>query len=218
MPEPRAATSGLISIRSTATPASARWMAVAAPARPLPTTRTLFTAGIGALLLDGDGVDRGADGTCHGERSGGEPEVVAAVVGTVGGECVEVPHLADEQADVRDGDLVQRLECDVELVGPHLEAPRVGGDAGDLGAVQPVGRGERQTGGVAAGVIAPALATGPGQAAGADPHEVATAHPRGLALRRDRRLEVVGSDREAVGKFAIGAERPADVEQDPSAG
>src|SRR3954454_14583934 len=169
MPEPRAPSSGLISTRSTATPASARWMAVAAPARPLPTTRTLFTAGIGALLLDGDGVDRGADGTCHGERSGGEPEVVAAVVGTVGGECVEVPHLADEQADVRDGDLVQRLECDVELVGPHLEAPRVGGDAGDLGAVQPVGGGERQARGGAAGVVAPAPALGDFPAGAGEP-------------------------------------------------
>src|SRR4051794_41672369 len=71
MPEPRAPSSGLISTRSTATPASARWMAVAAPARPLPTTRTLFTAGIRALLLYGGGGGRGADGTRHGGRGGG---------------------------------------------------------------------------------------------------------------------------------------------------
>ena len=57
-------------------------------------------------------------------------------------------------------DLVQRLEGDVELVGPHLEAPGVGGDAGDLGVVQPVGGGERQAGGGAAGVVAPAAALG----------------------------------------------------------
>ena len=36
-------------------------------------------------------------------------------------------------------DLVQRLEGVVELVGPHLEAPGVGGDRGDLacGAASP---------------------------------------------------------------------------------
>src|SRR3954462_13344886 len=156
MPEPRAATSGLISIRSTATPAVARWMAVAAPARPPPTTRTLFTAGIGALLLDGNRVDRGADGAGHGQGSRGQPEVVPAVLGAVGGECVEVPHLAEEQPHVRDADLVQRLEGDVELVRPHLETPGVGGDAGDLGAVQPVSGGEAEARCRAAGVVAPA--------------------------------------------------------------
>src|SRR3954453_15864012 len=167
MPEPRAPSSGLISTRSTATPASARWMAVAAPARPAPTTRTLFTAGIGALLLDGDRVDRGADGAGHGQRGGGEPEVVAAVLGAVGRERVQVPHLAEEQAHVGDADLVERLERVVELVGPHLEAPGVGGGGGDLGAGEPVGGGERQAGGRAAGVVAPALPAGTGEPASA---------------------------------------------------
>src|SRR3954451_4692507 len=128
MPEPRAVTSGLISTRSTATPREARWIATPAPARPAPTTRTLFTAGIGVLLLDGDRVDRGADGTGHGQGCGGEPEVVAAVLGAVGRERVQVPHLAEEQAHVGDADLVERLEGDVEFVAPHLETPGVGGD------------------------------------------------------------------------------------------
>src|SRR3954447_10497661 len=147
MPEPSAVTSGLISMRSTATPLAARWMATPAPARPAPTTSTEFTAGISRLLLDGDRVDRGADGAGHGNGCGGEPEVVDAVLGAVGGECVEVPHLAEEEPHVGDGDLVQRLEGVVELVRPDLEAPGVGGDGGDLGAVQPVGGGERQPGG-----------------------------------------------------------------------
>src|SRR5215213_2037697 len=98
MPDPIAATSGLISTRSTATPAEARWMAVAAPARPLPTTRALLTAGTeGSFvrLLDGDRVDRGADGAGHGQGGGGEPEVVAAVLGPVRGE----PLLASSSAD-----------------------------------------------------------------------------------------------------------------------
>ena len=47
MPDPVELGSGLISMRSTATPASASKMAVAAPAAPAPVTRTLFTAGIG---------------------------------------------------------------------------------------------------------------------------------------------------------------------------
>src|SRR5215212_9118999 len=158
MPEPRAATSGLMSTRSTATPRVARWMATPAPARPAPTTRTLFTAGMAELLLHGDRVDRGADGAGHEQGRGGEPEVVAAVVGAVGGQGVEVPQLAEEKTDVRDGDLVQWLEGDVELVRTHLEAPGVGGDAGDLGAVQPVGGGEREPGRRAAGVVAPPAA------------------------------------------------------------
>src|SRR3954447_24560399 len=187
MPEPSVATSGLMSTSSTATPAFARWMAVAAPARPPPTTRTLFTAGIGALLLDGDGVDRCADGAGDGQRGGGEPEVVTAVRGAVGGQGVEVPHLAEEQPHVRDADLVQRLEGDVELVGPHLEAPGVGGDGGDLGRVQPVGSGEGQPGGGAAGVVPPAASlgdvpAGPGQPAGAHQQQVAAADPGGGAL------------------------------------
>src|SRR4051812_39518709 len=106
MPEPRAATSGLISTSSTATPAFARWIAVAAPARPPPTTRTLFTAGIGALLLDGDRVDRCADGAGDGQGGGGEPEVVATVGGAVGRQRVEVPHLAEEEPHVGNRDLV----------------------------------------------------------------------------------------------------------------
>src|SRR5829696_1354023 len=218
MPEPKAATSGFISTSSTATPAFARWIAVAAPARPLPTTRTLFAAGIPGLLLDGERVDRGPHGAGHGQRSGGEPEVVAAVLGAVGGERVEVPHLADEQADVGDGDLVQRLEGDVELVGPHLEAPGVGRDAGDLAAVEPVGGGERQAGGVAAGVVAPALAAGAGQPAGPHDRQVAAADAGRLALGGDGGLEVLGGDGETVGQLAVGADRPADVEQHPAAG
>src|SRR3954452_4694465 len=196
MPEPSVATSGLMSTSSTATPALARWMAVAAPARPLPTTRTLFTAGIGALLLDGDRVDRRTDGAGHGQRGGGEPEVVDAVGGAVGGQGVEVPHLSEEEPHVGDGNLVQRLEGVVELVRPHLEAPRVGGDGGDLASVQPVGSGEGQPWGSAAGVLAPALPARPVQPAGAHEQQVAPADAGRLALRRDGRLEVFGGDGE----------------------
>src|SRR4051812_27979812 len=223
MPEPSAATSGLISTRSTATPRLARWIAVAVPARPLPTTRTLFTAGIWVLLLDGDGVDRRADGTGDGQGGGGEEEVPDPVGRAVGGQRIEVPQLTQEQPHVGDADLVQRLEGDVELVRPHLEAPGVGGDAGDLGVVQPVGGGERQPGGGAAGVVAPAaslgdVAAGPGQPAGAHADEVAAADAGGPALRGDGGLEVLRGDGEAVGQLAVGPDRAADVEQHAAAG
>src|SRR3954466_10684607 len=221
-PDPTVVGSGLTSTRSTATPASARKMAVAVPAAPPPTTSTLFTAGISGLLLDGDRVDRRADGAGDGQGGGGEPEVVAAVLGAVGRERVEVPHLAEEQPHVRDADLVQRLERDVELVGPHLEAPGVGGDAGDLAGVQPVGRGERQPGGRPAGVVAPAaplgdVAAGAGQAAGAHQQQVSATDTGGLALGGDGGFEVLGGDGEAVRQFAVGADRPADVEQHAAA-
>ena len=74
---------------------------------------------------------------------------------------------------LRDADLVQRLEGDVELVGPHLEAPGVGGDAGDLAFEQPVGGGERQPGGGAAGVVAQPGPPGAGELPGADRLQVA---------------------------------------------
>ena len=62
-------------------------------------------------------------------------------------------------------------------------------------AVQPLGGGERQAGGGAAGVVAPArpsrVAAGAGQPAGADQHQVAAADPGRVALRGDGRLEVL---------------------------
>src|SRR5215211_1555377 len=116
IPDPTVVGSGLTSTSSTATPASARKMAVALPAAPPPTTRTLFTAGMsedsrcsGNGSPDGDRVDRRADGAGHRQGGGGEEELVAAVGRAVLGQRVEVPQLAEEEADVRDGDLVQRL-------------------------------------------------------------------------------------------------------------
>src|SRR4051794_2588273 len=171
-PLPSALTAGVTSARSTRTPACASRIAAAAPAAPPPTTSTVCTAGIVAPLLHGYRVDRGADRTGERDRGGGQPELVHAVPRAVGGQRVEVPHLADEQPDVRDGHLVQRLEGVVELVRPDLETPGVGGDRGDLGAVQPAGGAERQSRRRAARVPVPALPAGPGVPAGADQHDV----------------------------------------------
>ena len=105
--------------------------------------------------------------------------------------------------------------------GPHLEAPGVGGDAGDLGAVQPVGGGERQAGGVAAGVVAPApsrCAAGAGQPAGADEHQVAAADRADspcAAMVASRCSAVIAKPSGSSPSVPM---RPADVEQDAAAG
>ena len=164
-------------------------------------------------------VDGGADGAGDGQRRGGEPEFVHAVGGAVGGERVEVPHLADEQADVRDGDLVQRLEGVVELVGPHLEAPGVGGDRGDLGAVQPAGGGERQPGRRRRRRTRPSPPGGPGSAARCGRARCR----RGRRARSWPCAAIVGSRCSAVmanpsGSSPSAADDPADVEQHAAPG
>src|SRR5207244_3904433 len=102
-------------------------------------------------------------------------------------------------------------EGDVELVGPHLEAPGVGGYPGNLGVVQPVGGGEGQAGGVPTGVVAPALPSGPGEPAGAHQQQVTAADLGTVALGSDRCPQVLGRDGEPVGEFAVGADRSTDV-------
>ncbi len=54
MPEPEVATSGEASTRSTATPARARRIAVAAPAAPPPTTRAFWIHHFTAIGLTGE--------------------------------------------------------------------------------------------------------------------------------------------------------------------
>jgi hypothetical protein len=117
---------------------------------------------------------------------------------------------------MRDRDLVQGLERAGELVGPHLHAPGVGGNGGDLGPVQPAGGGERQARGRTAGIVSPALTAGTGQPAGADQHDVAPAD--GHAVGRCRRGQVVLGDREAVRQFPRGAGHTAGIKQHGAAG
>ncbi len=120
---------------------------------------------------------------------------------------------------MRDGHLVQRLEGVIELIRAHFEAPGVGGNGGDLGSVQPAGRGERQAGSGAAGVVPPALAQRPRVLAGAYQHQVAAADRD--AVRRGGGGQVLGRDREAVGQLAAtasggavrGSDHPPYVEQ-----
>jgi len=102
--------------------------------------------GVPPWSLDRDRVDGCADRTGDQQRCRGQPALIDAVGGALGGEAVEVPHLTDEQPDVRDGDLVQRLEGIVELVRADLESPGIGGDRRELRAVEPSRGGERQSG------------------------------------------------------------------------
>ncbi len=124
-------------------------------------------------------------------------------------------HLADQQAHVGDDDLVQRLEGVVELVGPYLEAPGVGGNRGDLAAVQPAGGGERQAGVRGRPRSRPSRpAWARARCPGADEHDVAAAdgHPVGLGGPGE-----VG-DGEPVGQLAVRADDQAHVEQHATAG
>ncbi|MBN9181282.1 MAG: FAD-dependent monooxygenase, partial [Microbacterium sp.] len=75
-----------------------------------------------------------------------------------------------------------------ELVRTDLEAPRVGGDPGDLGAVQPSGRRQRETRCRTAGVVAPPLAP--------------RARVTGLDARADDAVEVFVND-ESVGVYDL---------------
>ena len=138
--------------------------------------RTSLFSGFSRRQRIGDGVDGRPDRAGDRQRRGGKEEVVPAGCRAHDAQLLEIPHLADREAEVRDHHLVQRLERGgVELVGAHFEAPRVGGDRGDLGAVQPAGRREREAGRGAAGVVAPAVAPGAGELTRAHEHDVAAA-------------------------------------------
>ena len=77
--------------------------------------------------------------------------------------------------------------------------------------------GEGQPRGGAAGVVAPAVAAGPGELSGADHHDVAAADLGAGALQVDGPLEVFRGDGETVRQLAVvppaRAERAADVQQ-----
>src|SRR5947209_20479969 len=98
------------------------------------------------------------------------------------------------------------------LVGPHLHAPRVGGDGGELTLVEPAGRREREPRRVPAGVVAPATLllahrhlSGPDEQgiAGTDLH----------VMRADRGVEILGRDR-IPGSQPVHALDARNVEQD----
>src|SRR2546422_543779 len=83
-----------------------------------------------ARSFDRERVDRRADGAGERQRRRHEEELEDAVPRAVFGQLVEREDLADQHAHVGDEDLVHGLVAVGNLVGPHLHAPRVGGDGG----------------------------------------------------------------------------------------
>src|SRR5882672_12214077 len=129
-------------------------------------------------LLDRLGIDRRAGAPGDHQRRRAKKELVDAVGGAVLGELFEIEDLAVHDPDRRDRDPVPGLE-DVRpaRVGSHLDPPGVAADRGDLLAVDPVERLERQARRVAARVAAPVVAREPIlHLTRADDHEVGAPH------------------------------------------
>src|SRR5207249_3544993 len=67
------------------------------------------TVGVPLGLLDGEWIDRRADGAGDGQGGRHELELVDAVARAIRGEGIEVEDLPDQQPHARDEDLVERL-------------------------------------------------------------------------------------------------------------
>src|SRR6185312_3546374 len=126
--------------------------------------------------LNGLRIDRRAGGAGDDQRRAAEEELVDAVLGAILRQLLEVENFAHAQAHGRDHHPVPRLVRLGGFVRPHLDAPGVGADRGDLLLLAPVAVLDLDAGRIAAGVTAPLLL---GHAAlhlpGADQHEVALA-------------------------------------------
>src|SRR5215467_12358047 len=146
------------------------------------------------LLFNGLRVDRRAGAAGDDQRRAAEEELVGAVLGAVLGQLLEIEDLAHAQAHGRDHHPVPRLVGFLGLVRPHLDAPGVGADRGDLLVLAPVAVLELDARRVAAGIAAPlALLHAAFHLAGAEDHEVALAD---LDVLRARTLvELLVGDR-----------------------
>ena len=74
--------------------------------------------------FQGKWVDRGAHRSGERDRRGGHEEPAATVVRAVGGEFLEVPHLADEQAHVRDRNLCSGWKASSNSFGHTSNPPQ----------------------------------------------------------------------------------------------
>src|ERR1700760_1582280 len=119
-------------------------------------------------------VDRRAGRAGDDQRRAAEEELVDLVLVAVFREFLEIEDLAHAQAHCRDHHPVPRLVRLGGLVRPHLDAPGVGADRGDLLVVAPVAVLELDAGRVAARIAAPgALLHAALHLAGADDDEIA---------------------------------------------
>src|SRR5262245_2532367 len=102
-------------------------------------------------------IDRRAGAAGDDERRAAEEEFVDAVGGAILGQVLEIEDLAHAQAHGRDHHPAPGLVRLGRLVWPHLDAPGIGADGGELFLLAPVAVLELDAGGVAAGIAAPFL-------------------------------------------------------------
>src|SRR5262249_50124216 len=170
----------------------------------------------GDALCDRQRVGGRADRAGDWDRRRHEHELVDLVGGAVLAEVLEIEDLAHGHAHDWNGDPVPGLvDAAFGVVRPHLAAPGVAGERGELGAGDPFQRLERKAGRVAAGTAVPAAGLEAAlHLAGANDDVVAAldAHP----LRPRGAVEVFAGDAIAVVERLF-AERARNVEEDTAA-
>ncbi len=145
------------------------------------------------------------------QRRAAEEEFVDAVLGAVLGQLLEIENLAHAQAHGRDHHPVPGLVGLGGFVRPHLDAPGIGADGGELLVLAPIAVLELDAGGVAAGITAPLLL-------GLAALHLAGAHEDEIAAS-DRHVLVLGAFVELVVGNALAVLHPfhaaeaRDVEQ-----
>src|SRR3569623_798950 len=102
-------------------------------------------------------IDRASGTAGDDQRRTAEEELVDAVVMAVLRELLEIEDLAHAKAHGRDDDPVPGLVGVARFVRPHLDAPGVGADRGDLLVLAPVAVLELDARRVAAGIAAPVV-------------------------------------------------------------
>src|ERR1700692_4607218 len=108
-------------------------------------------------LFDRLRIDRRAGAAGDDQRRAAEEELVDAVLLAVLGQFLEIEDLAHAQAHGRDHHPVPGLVGLGGLVRPHLDAPGIGADRGDLLVLAPVAILELDARRVAARIAAPVL-------------------------------------------------------------
>src|SRR3954465_1989220 len=127
------------------------WALAAVANRTMNNLRSVF------MSLNRKGV--GGRSYCSGDRNRRrhEQELVDLVGEAILGEILQVEDLAHGHAHDRDGDPVPGLvDAGLAFVGAHLATPGVARQRGELRALDPLERFEREAGRVAAGIAVPA--------------------------------------------------------------
>src|SRR5664279_1302816 len=102
-------------------------------------------------------IDRASGAAGDDQRRAAEEELVDAVVLAVLGQFLEIENFTHAKAHGGDHHPVPGLVGFLGLVRPHLDAPGVGADSGDLLVLAPIAILELDAGRVAAGIAAPVV-------------------------------------------------------------